>query len=191
MKPDLKLFQKLTAFPFALIFVAFLFPLVNVSCSGTEIPIAEPNAYSLLVQKTPESFLSEDYAVKIEEMKSNAPEMRTFLEQPLGQIKTVVLPIFLSVALAAVFALFSPLASLAMGLAAFVSLWVFVYRLSVTVHTEHYDFLTVEPGVGTYCATFLLAIGVAMNLTVLIKTWRAKRRQQKKELTPSHLQNSK
>ena len=50
MKRDLKLFQKLCSFPFLLIFVAFLFPLVNVSCSEKAIMpevLASPNVYEL------------------------------------------------------------------------------------------------------------------------------------------------
>lgn len=183
MKPDLKLFQRLAAFPYLLIFVAFLFPLINVSCSESEVSVANPNAYALLVQETPEEFLESSFIPKLQEMKSNEPQMKEFLEQPLGNLRTVVVPIFLAAALACVFAFFSPAASLAMGLAAFVSLWVFVYKISVTVQMEHYDFLAVSPGVGTYCATFLLAIGIAMNLTVIIKEFR----KSKKTPNPSDL----
>ena len=58
MKSDLKLFHKLASFPFLLIFVAFLFPLVNVSCS--EKVVAEPNVYELIAGVTPESVLKEE-----------------------------------------------------------------------------------------------------------------------------------
>ena len=56
-----------------------------------------------------------------------------------------------------------------------------IYNLSVTIQTEHYDFLMVKPAVGAYCITFLLIIGIAMNLTVIIRTAREKRQEQKTE----------
>ena len=143
MKKNAKILRKLTAFPFLLVFLAFLFPLVNISCA--EKVVANPNTYELVSGVTPETFLGEK------------------------ERKAVVL--------AAICAFFTPVGSLAMALAAFVSLWVFIYNLSVTIQTEHYDFLTVKPAVGAYCITFLLIIGIAMNLTVIIRTAREKRQE--------------
>ena len=93
----------------------------------------------------------------------------------------MIVPVIVAVALAALCAFLSPVGSLAMALAAFVSLWVFIYNLSVTIQTEHYDFFMVKPAVGAYCITFLLIIGIAMNLTVIIRTAREKRQEQKTE----------
>lgn len=172
MKKNSGILQKLTAFPFLLIFLAFLFPLVNVSCA--EKVVASPNAYELISGVTPETFLGEKERTVAEEMKRNEPRLSEFFEQPV-QTTAVIVPVIVAVALAAVCAFLTPVGSLAMALAAFVSLWVFVYNLSVTIQAEHYDFLTVKPAVGAYCVTFLLVIGIAMNLAVIIKTARENR----------------
>lgn len=175
MNHTVKVFQKLASFPFLLIFLAFLFPLVNISCA--EKVVADPNAYELISGVTPETFLTGDKEKRaVEDMKRNEPRMKEFLEQKI-QTSAVIIPVIVAVALAAVFAFISPVGSLAMALAAFVSLWVFIYNLSVTVEREHYDFLTVEPAVGAWCVTFLLAIGIAMNLTVIIKNSRMKKQE--------------
>lgn len=171
---NVKIFQKLTAFPFLLIFLAFFFPLVNVSCA--EKVVADPNVYELVSGVTPETFLGDREKSVVEEMKTNEPRMREFFEQPIST-SAVIIPLIVAVALAAVCAFLTPVGSLAMALAAFVSLWVFVYNLSVTVQTEHYDFLTVEPAVGAYCISFLLMIGIAMNLTFIIRNFRENRQR--------------
>lgn len=178
MKSDLKLFQKLASFPFLLIFVAFLFPLVNVSCS--EKVVAEPNVYELIAGVTPESVLKEETFDAVKQMKVHEPRTKEFLEQPIESTRAI-LPIVVAVALAAVCAFITPVGSLAMGLAAFTSLWVFIYNLSATVVRQHYDFLVVEPGVGAYCISFLLVIGIAMNLTVLIRHYRANKQKKSEE----------
>ncbi len=178
MKRNSRILQRLTAFPFLLIFLAFLFPLVNISCS--EKVVADPNAYELISGVTPETFLGEKEKKVVEEMKKNEPRISEFFEQPV-ETTAVIVPVIVAVALAALCAFLSPVGSLAMALAAFVSLWVFIYNLSVTIQTEHYDFLMVKPAVGAYCITFLLIIGIAMNLTVIIRTAREKRQEQKTE----------
>lgn len=177
MNNRLKLFQKLTAFPFLLIFIAFLFPLVNISCS--EKVVADPNIYELVSGVTPETLLDGKARDAVEDMKKNEPQVKEFFEQKLAT-KTIVIPILVAVVLAIVCAFWTPVGSLAFALAAFVSLWVFIYNLSVTIQTQHYDFLTVSPAVGAWCATFLLMIGIAMNLTIIIQNYRSKRQESKK-----------
>ena len=156
MKSDLKLFQKLASFPFLLIFVAFLFPLVNVSCS--EKVVAEPNVYELIAGVTPESVLKEETFDAVKQMKVHEPRTKEFLEQPIESTRAI-LPIVVAVALAAVCAFITP----------------------ATVVRQHYDFLVVEPGVGAYCISFLLVIGIAMNLTVLIRHYRANKQKKSEE----------
>ncbi|MBP5246299.1 MAG: hypothetical protein J6Z31_00335 [Fibrobacter sp.] len=180
MKSDLKLFQKLASFPFLLIFVAFLFPLVNVSCS--EKVVAEPSTYELIVGVTPESVLGEETSKAVKEIKQNEARAKEFLEQPI-ETSRAVLPIVVAVALAAVCAFFTPVGSLAMGIAAFTSLWVFIYNLSATVVRQHYDFLVVEPGIGAYCISFLLVIGIAMNIAVIIRSFKANKQKKLEEST--------
>ena len=178
MKRDLKLFQKLCSFPFLLIFVAFLFPLVNVSCSEKAIMpevLATPNVYELAFPNNMESLLEKDVAENMADMKNNA-QLKEFLFQDV-QTTPAFLPIIFAVALGAIFAFFTPAGSLAMALASFVSLWVFIYNLGLSLQRQH---LTLEPAVGAYCISFLLAIAIAMNLTVLIKG----RRQKKDETLP-------
>ena len=172
MKPDLKLFQKLCSFPFLLILLAFLFPLVYVSCS--EKVVADPNLYQLVAGVTPESFLEGKEKSAVEEMKKKEPRVQEFFEQPI-QTSQAVIPILGAVILGAIFAFVTPLGSLAMALAAFVSLWVFIHNFTLIVISQHYDFLTVEPAVGAYCISFLLAIAIAMNLTVIIKSRKQKK----------------
>mgnify|MGYP004505719569 FL=1 len=174
MKKNAKILRKLTSFPFLLVFFAFLFPLVNISCA--EKVVANPNTYELVSGVTPETFLGEKERKAVEEMKKNEPRLSEFFEQPVATT-AVIVPVIVAVVLAAICAFFTPVGSLAMALAAFVSLWVFIYNLSVTIQTEHYDFLTVKPAVGAYCITFLLIIGIAMNLTVIIRTAREKRQE--------------
>lgn len=181
-KERLKLFQKLTAFPFLLIFIAFLFPLVNISCS--EKVIADPNLYELVSGVTPETFLDGKERSAVEEMKANEPQLKEFFEQQISTT-TIVIPILVAVVLAILCAFWTPVGSLAFALAAFVSLWVFIYNLSMTIQTQHYDFLTVSPAVGAWCATFLLMIGIAMNLTVIIQNYRSNRQASKKISTDS------
>ncbi len=178
MKADLKLFQKLASFPFLLIFVAFLFPLVNVSCS--EKVVADPNVYELIAGVTPESVLGEETSKAVKEIKEKEVRAKTFLEQPIATTRAV-LPIVVAVALAAVCAFITPVGSLAMGIAAFTSLWVFIYNLNATVVRQHYDFLVIEPGVGAYCVSFLLVIGIAMNIAVIIRNYRAKKQKKLEE----------
>lgn len=176
MKKNLKLFERLAAFPNALILLAFLFPLVNISCS--EVNVASPNAYELARGVTPEALLDDKDLEVAHEMEKNEPRMKEFLGQPILTSR-VIIPIVIEVVLAVAFAFVSPIGSLAMGVAAFVSLWVFLVNLSATVQRENYGFLTVEPAVGAYCITFLLAIGIAMNLAAII----LRRRQAKLEQT--------
>jgi len=189
MKSDLKLFQKLASFPFLLIFIAFLFPLVNVSCS--EKVVAEPNVYELVTGVTPESVLKAETFDAVKIMKQHEPRAKEFLEQPIESPRAV-LPIMIAVALAAVFAFISPVGSLTMGLAAFTALWVFIYNLSATVVRQHYDFLVIEPGVGAYCISFLLVIGIAMNMAVLIRNYRAnKQKKSEGNIQEEHSSESK
>ena len=183
MNSELKLFQRLASFPFLLIFLALLFPLVNVSCS--EKVVAEPNVYEFISGVTPETVLDEETSKAVNEMKEKAPRVKAFFEQPIKTSRAII-PVAVAVALAAACAFITPVGSLAMALAAFASLWVFIYNLSATVVRQHYDFLTVEPAVGAYCISFLLVIGIAMDLAVIIKNYRLNKQKQKEENTQDH-----
>ncbi|MCI6874429.1 hypothetical protein [Hallerella sp.] len=163
--------------------MAFLFPLVNVSCS--EKVVAEPNVYEFISGVTPETVLDEETSKAVNEMKEKDPRVKAFFEQPIKTSRAII-PVAVAVALAAACAFITPVGSLAMALAAFASLWVFIYNLSATVVRQHYDFLTVEPAVGAYCISFLLVIGIAMDLAVIIKNYRLNKQKQKEENTQDH-----
>ncbi|MCK9183117.1 MAG: hypothetical protein M0P13_09615 [Fibrobacteraceae bacterium] len=163
---EFKLFQRLCSFPFALVLVAFLFPLVSFSCA--ERVVAEPNAYQLAMGVKPLSLLEEKERAALADMSEKEPQVSEFFNQRL-QTAPILVPIIVAVVLAGVFAFFSPVGSLAMGLAALVSLWVFIYRLPSTLQSQNYDFLTVKPAVGAYCASMLILVGIAMSLAAIIK----------------------
>ncbi|MBS7391972.1 MAG: hypothetical protein KIG51_07785 [Fibrobacter sp.] len=62
--------------------MAFLFPLVNVSCS--EKVVAEPNVYEFISGVTPETVLDEETSKAVNEMKEKDPRVKALFEQPIN-----------------------------------------------------------------------------------------------------------
>lgn len=159
-----KLFQRLIAVPYALIFVAFLLPLASVSCMDKVV--AQPNAYSLSMGVNLTKALDAQTIRTLDEIQKNGDEsmkipMRT---EPMP----VLFILFAGVFAAALFAFLTPVGTLAMGVADLLVLWVFLNRLPAMFEAQDLPF-TVKPAAGAYCVSMLLIIGIAMSLAAIIR----------------------
>lgn len=159
-----KLFQRLISVPYALIFVAFLLPLVSVSCMDKVV--AQPNAYSLSTGVDLKKALDPQTIQALDEIKQNGDESMQIPMQT--EALPVLFVLFVGVLAAVVFAFVTPVGTLAMGVADLLVLWVFLNRLPYMFQAQDLPF-TVKPAAGAYCVSMLLIIGIAMSLAAIIR----------------------
>lgn len=170
---EMRLFKKLTAVPYLLVILALLMPLATVSCNDEQV-IAEPNVYELASGLDLKKELREPALGMIVKMETNNPKalerFRTTMPnfpkmEPMPFLYALVIGAFL----AAVFALFTPLGSIALGMLTMVSMGAFLAQLSKICSSVGVPMLKVEPGIGLTAATVLIFIGTAMNLATIIR----------------------
>jgi len=185
---ELKIFKKITALPYLLVFLALLMPLASVSCSAKEDskPVAETTLYQIasgvnLEQVIENPALDQFHRIVKENTKMldrfkaqmpNFPKM-----EPVRHLYGILVAIFL----AAVFSWFVPLASALMGLLSMVSMWSLLTKLSQVGDSIGIPLLKVEAGAGLYCASFLILIGTAMNIATMVRPSVEARRARKKQ----------
>lgn len=191
-KPTLtKHFRRLTSIPFLFVFLAFLMPLVVFSCAATPgvsenaKKIAEFNAYELAngVSFTEDLKENETFQNRILKLRESNPEAFKQLEV-LEQPSYVLYIIFIGILLASIFAWFSPVGSLVMGLCSFSALWIYIDQLSIIFEKMGIGpIIFVEAAHGAYAASMLMIIGFAMNITSIVRPFLDKRREKKAKAT--------
>ena len=185
---EMSVFRKITALPYLLVFLALLMPLANVSCSAKDDskPIAETNLYQIASGVDLDKALTEPSLGQMHRMVKANPKIlerfKTLMPncpkmEPIPHLYGILAAIFL----AAVFSWFAPLASTVMGLLSMVSLWSLFMKLSQLGNELGIPLLSVDAGVGLYCASFLILIGSAMNIATMVRPAVAARRERKKK----------
>lgn len=175
-KKEMKIFKKLTALPYLLVFLALLMPLANVSCSAKSDskPIAQATFYQIASGVDLEKAMTEPAVGQMHRMvKENPRTLDHFKSQIPNFPKTEpvyhLYGILAAVFLAAVFSWMVPLASTVMGLLSMISLWSLLTKLTHVSDSLGIPLLKIEAGVGLYCASFLILIGTAMNVATLVR----------------------
>ncbi len=181
VRKELTFFKRITAIPYLLVFLALLMPLVNVSCSADENDvksIAEPTLYQFASGLDLEQSLKEPALGHLHRMIDGNPRaMEKFKMripnfpkmEPIKHLYGILIAVFL----AAIFSWFTPLGSVAMGMLSMFSLWALSSRLAQLSVGLGIPLLKVEPGIGLYCASFLLIIGTAMNISTMVRAFKA------------------
>ncbi|MCF0224414.1 MAG: hypothetical protein HUK20_09100 [Fibrobacter sp.] len=186
---ELRFFKKITGLPYLLVILALLMPIANVSCSDDKV-IAEPTLYELASGLDLEQALAEPALGVIKKLQTGNPAaLEKFKESIPNFPKMEPMPfLYVSIAgavLAAVFAMFTPLGSIAMGMLTMLALSFFVANLAKLNAALGMQLLKVEPGIGMHAATALILIGTAMNLSSIIRPiiveWKAKRNAKKQK----------
>lgn len=168
-----KLFKKITALPYLLVIFALLMPLANVSCNDEKV-IAEPTLYELATGYDLEKNLKEPALGILKKMETGNPAaLEKFRETMPNFPKLEPMPflwvIVLGAVLSAVFALFTPLGSITIGMLTMVSGWFFLSNLGELNASMGIPLLKVSPGIGLHAASALILIGTAMNLASIIR----------------------
>ena len=168
-----RLFKKLTAIPYLLVLLALLMPLANVSCNDEKV-VAEPNLYELVSGLNLETSLKEPALGILHKMQSENPAaLEKFKEAmphfPKMEPVSALYAVLIGTVIAAVFALFTPLGSIAMGMITMVAMWFFLAQLGQVNASMGIPLLKVEPGPGIHAASFMILIGTAMNLASIIR----------------------
>ena len=168
-----RLFKKLTAIPYLLVLLALLMPLANVSCNDEKV-VAEPNLYELVSGLNLETSLKEPALGILHKMQSGNPAaLEKFKEAmphfPKMEPVSALYAVLIGTVIAAVFALFTPLGSIAMGMITMVAMWFFLAQLGQVNASMGIPLLKVEPGPGIHAASFMILIGTAMNLASIIR----------------------
>ena len=185
---EMRLFKKLTAIPYLLVIFALLMPLASVSCSDENV-IAEPSLYDMAMGLDLEQELREPALGVLKKMQEgNSASLQKFKESMPNFPKMEPVPFLYAIVvgaiLAGLFAWFTPLGSIAMGMLTMVSMWFFLSRLGQLNAGFGIPLLKVEPGVGIHAASFMIFIGTAMNLASIIRPiveeFRARRAAKKK-----------
>lgn len=187
-RKEMNFFKKLTALPYLLVFLALLMPLANVSCSAKNDskPIAQATLYQIAAGVNLDEVMAESaHGQMLRMVKENPRTLEHFKSQipnfpkmePVHHLYGILAAVFL----AAVFSWVVPLASAVMGLLSMVSLWSLLMKLGQIGDTLGIPLLSIEAGVGLYCASFLILIGTAMNIATLIRPAVAARRARKKK----------
>ncbi len=170
---EMKLFKRLTAIPYLLVIFALLMPLANVSCNDDQV-IADPNVYELASGLDLHDALKEPALGMLQKMEQGNPKaldrfrsaMPNFPKvEPMPQLYILLL----GALLAAVFAWFTPLGSIAMGMLTMVSMGGFLAQLSKITSMVTVPMLKAEPGIGLHAATVMIFIGTAMNMATIIR----------------------
>ena len=167
-----KFFRRIISAPYLLALLGLLLPLMNVSCA--EKVIAEPSFYQIATGVDLREALLEPakgYLLKMEKdspksldkFRTSMPDFPKLAPTPIlfGTVAALVL--------AAVFAWFTPLGSLTLGILAMSSLWVVLAQMGAICANMGMQVLQVEPGHGIYAASVLILIGTAMNLAAIIR----------------------
>jgi hypothetical protein len=81
----------------------------------------------------------------------------------------ILFGIVAALVLAAVFAWFTPLGSLTLGILAMCALWALLAQMGAICANIGMQVLQAEPGHGIYAASVLILIGTAMNLAAIIR----------------------
>lgn len=170
---EMKLFKRLTSIPYLLVIFALLMPLANVSCNDDQV-IAEPSVYELASGLDLHDALKEPALGMLVKMEQGNPKaLDRFREAMPNFPKVEPMPqlyvLLLGAVLAAVFAWFTPLGSIAMGMLTMVSMGAFLAQLAKLSSMVSIPMLKVDPGIGLDAATILIFIGTAMNLTTIIR----------------------
>ena len=167
-----KFFRRIISAPYLLALLGLLLPLMNVSCA--EKVIAEPSFYEIATGADLRETLKEPakgYLLKME--KDNPKALDRFHtsmpEFPKLQPMPVLFGIVAALVLAAVFAWFTPLGSLTLGILAMCALWALLAQMGSICANIGMQVLQVEPGHGIYAASVLILIGTAMNLAAIIR----------------------
>ena len=197
-KPRLaKHFRRLTSIPFLFVFLAFLMPLVVFSCASTPgvtdgaKKIASFNAYELANGISFKDDLKDNETfqkrlLSLEKANPEAFKQIAALEQP----SYVLYIIFIGILLASIFAWFSPLGSLVMGLCSFSAMWIYLDQLTIIFEKLGLGaILFAEAAHGAYAASMLMIIGFAMNITSIVRPFLDKRREKKKISTSENSKN--
>ena len=169
----MRLFKRLTAIPYLLVVLALLMPVANVSCSDESV-IAEPSLYDFAMGLDLEQELKEPALGTLQKMQEgNSFAMKKFKQSMPNFPKMEPVPFLFAIVagavLAGLFACFTPLGSIAMGMLTMVSMWFFLSKLGQLNAAMGLPLLKVEPGVGIHAATFMILIGTAMNLASIIR----------------------
>ncbi|MBO7511628.1 MAG: hypothetical protein J6T54_01465 [Fibrobacter sp.] len=172
MLKEMRLFKKLTAIPYLLVILALLMPLANVSCADEVI--AEPSLYELASGLDLEQELKEPALGILKKMETgNPPAMEKFRQTMPHFPKMEPVPflyvILVGAVIAGLFAFFTPLGSITIGMLTMVSMWFFLAKLGQISSAMGVSLLKVEPGVGIHAASFMILIGTAMNLATIIR----------------------
>ena len=168
-----RLFKKLTAIPYLLVLLALLMPLANVSCNDEKV-VAEPNLYELVSGLNLETSLKEPALGILHKMQSGNPAaLEKFKEAmphfPKMEPVSALYAVLIGTVIAAVFALFTPLGSIAMGMITMVAMWFFLAQLGQVTASMGIPLLKVAPGPGIHAASFMILIGTARNLASIIR----------------------
>lgn len=178
-------FKVLSSLPYALIFVAFCLPLVVFSCAGAPnskeggTEIASFNTYELAGGVKLDDVDNENFQKHLTGIKKANPDAAAqfnLLEQP----NYVLYGVFIGIAIAALFAWFTPVGSFIMGFCSFSIMWMFIYQLSQVLQGMGIaSFVYVEASYGAYAASALFIIGFAMNMATFVRPFLEKRRAKK------------
>ena len=167
-----KFFRRIISAPYLLALLGLLLPLMNVSCA--EKVIAEPSFYEIATGVDLREALQEPakgYLLKME--KDNPKALDRFRISmpnfPKLQPMPILFGIVAALVLAAVFAWFTPLGSLTLGILAMCALWALLAQMGEICANIGMQVLQAEPGHGIYAASVLILIGTAMNLAAIIR----------------------
>lgn len=167
-----KFFRRIISAPYLLALLGLLLPLMNVSCA--EKVIAEPSFYEIATGIDLREALQEPakgYLLKME--KDNPKALDRFRTSMPNFPKLLPMPVLFGIVaalvLAAVFAWFTPLGSLTLGILAMCALWALLAQMGEICANIGMQVLQAEPGHGIYAASVLILIGTAMNLAAIIR----------------------
>ena len=177
-----KLFRRLISVPYLLALLGLLMPLMHVSCVEREV-IAEPSFYELALGVDLRETLQGTVKAKLVEMEKKNPKGFDVFRPAVPDFpKLKPMPILYGIVagllLAALFAWFTPLGSLTMGMLSMFALWAFIAQMgalcaSIAMQVIPGDLgeqlLKVDPGHGIYAASAMILIGTAMNLAAIIR----------------------
>ena len=167
-----KFFRRIISAPYLLALLALLMPLMNVSCA--ERVIAEPSFYELAAGLDLRESLQEPAKGYLEKMEKDNPKAfdhfrPSFPDFPKLKPMPILLGVVAALLLAAIFAWFTPLGSLTLGMFGMFALWAFLAQMGSLCANIGMQVLQVEPGHGIYAASVLILIGTAMNLAAIIR----------------------
>jgi len=173
-----KVFQKLVAAPYLLALLGLLMPMMTISCSDKVI--SEPTFYEMAggldlkqsLQEPAASYLTrleEGNPKALEKFRETSPDFPVLAKMP--QLYGVAL----ALVIAAIFALmdsegvFASGGSIIMGVMSLILLWIVVLQVKQEFASMGLQLISIQPGAGLYCASTLIVIGTAMNITCIVR----------------------